>query len=264
MNALTGSPGDRRARHRTGRADRFGRRADPALPRRARRAAAVDAGRRHRQDRRRRAQGDPARLRRRGARQRRSCRCCWPPPSPIRCAGCRRRRSGCGAASRAARKSRISPTARTRSAICRSRVRDMTNALYDRIEAIESFAADVVARAEEPADLAAQRGRDPAARQEREFAQAADGDHPARRAPARPADHRHFRRLAPRCRTGARGCRHGRPEEVHRRSRRRVARGRRATRRRSRSSSRSPSCRRASRAISSSATTCASARSSPT
>ncbi len=33
-------------------------------------------------------------------------------------------------------------------------LRDMTDALYTRIEAIESFAADVVARIEEPADLA--------------------------------------------------------------------------------------------------------------
>jgi hypothetical protein len=36
-----------------------------------------------------------------------------------------------------------SPTARTRSAICPIALRDMTNALYARIEAIESFAADV-------------------------------------------------------------------------------------------------------------------------
>ena len=48
----------------------------------------------------------------------------------------------------------------------------------------------------------------------------------------------------------------GRPEEIHHRPRRRVARGRRATRRRSRSSSRPPSCRKASRATSSSATIC--------
>ena len=41
---------------------------------------------------------------------------------------------------------------------------DMTNALYKRMEAIESFAADVVARAEEPADVAPKRGRDAADR----------------------------------------------------------------------------------------------------
>ena len=61
------------------------------------------------------------------------------------------------------------------------------------------------ARAEEPADLAAQRGRDPAARQDRGVARPAARRHPARRAPPRPADHRHLRRLAPRRRTGARG-----------------------------------------------------------
>ena len=60
----------RGARHRKGRADRLGRRAGPAFPRRARRAAAVDAGRRYRQDRPCRAAGDHARLRRRGAGQR--------------------------------------------------------------------------------------------------------------------------------------------------------------------------------------------------
>ncbi len=123
---------------------------DPALPRRARRADAVDAGRRHRQDRRRRAQGDPARLRRGGAGHRASCRCCSPRPSPIRCAGWPPPRFGCAAASRAARRSRISPIARTRSAICRSALRDMTNALYARIEAIESFAADVTHELKNP------------------------------------------------------------------------------------------------------------------
>ena len=46
---------------------------------------------------------------------------CWPRPSPIRCAGCRRRPSACAAASRAARRFPISPTARTRSAISRWR-----------------------------------------------------------------------------------------------------------------------------------------------
>ena len=46
-------------------------------------------------------------------------------------------------------------------------LRDMTGALYDRIDAIESFAADVAHEIEEPADLAAERGRDAAARQDR-------------------------------------------------------------------------------------------------
>ena len=56
-------------------------------------------------------------------------------------------------------------------------------------------------RAEESADLVAQRRRDPADRQDRRVARPSDGDHPARRSPSRPADHRYFGRLAPRCRT---------------------------------------------------------------
>ena len=123
---------------------------------------------------------------------------------------CRPPPSGCAAASRAARKSPISPTARTRSAICRSPLRDMTNALYARIDAIESFAADVSHELKNPlTSLRSAVETLPLARND-DFAQAPDGRHPARRAPARPADHRHFRRLAPRCRTGARGCGTGR------------------------------------------------------
>ncbi|OWK18855.1 hypothetical protein AJ88_02670 [Mesorhizobium amorphae CCBAU 01583] len=49
-----------------------------------------------------------------------SCRCCLPRPSPIRSGGCQPLPCGCGAASRTARKSPTFPTARTRSAICRS------------------------------------------------------------------------------------------------------------------------------------------------
>jgi two-component system sensor histidine kinase ChvG len=45
---------------------------------------------------------------------------CSPRPSPIRCAASRRRPTACGAASTAARRFPISPTARTRSATCRS------------------------------------------------------------------------------------------------------------------------------------------------
>jgi len=39
----------------------------------------------------------------------------------------------------------------------------MTTALYDRIDAIESFAADVSHELKEPADIASQRGRNIAA-----------------------------------------------------------------------------------------------------
>jgi hypothetical protein len=112
--------GDHRAHHRTGRADRFGRGADPALPRRSGRAAAVDRRRRYRQDRRMPSARDHARLRRRGPGQRASCRCCCLDhrQSAAPAVGGRGRvRRGV----KSARKSPIFPTARTRSAICRSR-----------------------------------------------------------------------------------------------------------------------------------------------
>ncbi len=83
-------------------------------------------------------------------------------------------------------------------------LRDMTQALYNRIDAIESFAADVAHELEESAHLVAQRRRNPAARQIRAFARPPAGHHAARRAAARPADQRHLRRFAPRRRTRAR------------------------------------------------------------
>ena len=97
-----------------------------------------------------RAHGDPARLRRRRAGHRHPvdpARLHHRQPAAPAGGG---RRCACAAASRAARRSRTSPTARTRSAICRSALRDMTNALYDRIEAIESFAADVAHELKNP------------------------------------------------------------------------------------------------------------------
>ena len=73
-----------------------------------------------------------------------SCPSCSPARSPARCAGSPPPPSGCAAASGiAARRSPISATARTRSGISRACSSDMTNALYKRMEAIESFAADV-------------------------------------------------------------------------------------------------------------------------
>ena len=103
-------------------------------------------------------------------------------------------------------------------------VRDMTNALYARIEAIESFAADVSHELKNPLTSLRSAVETLAHRQERIVARPADGNHPARREAARPPDHRHFRRLPPRCGTGAGGCGPGRPEEVRHRSRRRVTR----------------------------------------
>ncbi len=84
-------------------------------------------------------------------------------------------------------------------------LRDMTDALYTRIEAIESFAADVVARIEKSADLAALGGRDAADGQDRRQPQAPARRHRARRQTARPADHRHFRRQPARRRIAAPG-----------------------------------------------------------
>jgi two-component system, OmpR family, sensor histidine kinase ChvG len=78
-------------------------------------------------------------------------------------------------------------------------LRAMTDALYTRIEAIESFAADV-----------AHELKNVAARQNRGEPRAASVGDPARRAPARPADLRHFRRQPARCGIAA-------PGHVHRR-----------------------------------------------
>ena len=83
-------------------------------------------------------------------------------------------------------------------------LRDMTAALYDRIEAIESFAADVAHELKNPlTSLRSAVETLPLARTRREPRPAAER-HPARRAPPRPADQRHLRRLAARCRAGAR------------------------------------------------------------
>ncbi len=89
----------------------------------------------------------------------------------------------------------------TRSATSARRSASMTSSLYNRIEAIERFAADVAHELKNPLTLAAERGRDAAARQDGRSPQARLSEHhPARRPPARPAHHRHRRRLAPRCR----------------------------------------------------------------
>jgi two-component system, OmpR family, sensor histidine kinase ChvG len=85
-------------------------------------------------------------------------------------------------------------------------LREMTRTLYNRIEAIESFAADI----------AAERRRDLAAGAQRRFPHQADGGHPTGRETPRPADQRHFGRFPARCRTGARGRRARRPDEAAR------------------------------------------------
>ena len=84
-------------------------------------------------------------------------------------------------------------------------LRDMTNALYSRIEAIESFAADVCARTEKSAYVAAFGSRDIADCENRREPRAIARDHPARRQTARSPDLRHFRRQPPGRRTAAPG-----------------------------------------------------------
>ena len=124
-------------------------------------------------------------------------------------------------------------------------LREMTNALYARIEAIESFAADVSHELKNPlTSLRSAVETLPLAKSE-SSQDAADGRDPARCAPARPADHRHFRRLAPRCRAGARRRRQGRHEEIPRRPDLGVARHRARQAQGRDRTTRSASCRKA-------------------
>ena len=89
-------------------------------------------------------------------------------------------------------------------------LRDMTNALYSRIEAIESFAADVAHELKNPlTSLRSAVETLPLAKTE-ESRGAAARHHPARREAARPADFRHFRRQPPRRRAAAPGSGAGR------------------------------------------------------
>jgi len=120
------------------------------LPRGAGRADAHDPGCRHRPDVGRRAVGDPESRRRRRRRHDRVVRCCWPAPSqaPVRRLADSAERSA--AASAPAWKSLTLPGVATKSAICPGALRDMTDALYNRIEAIEMFAADVAHELKNP------------------------------------------------------------------------------------------------------------------
>ena len=72
-------------------------------------------------------------------------------------------------------------------------LRDMTTALYNRIDAIEAFAADVSHELKNPLTSLQKRGRDAALRQDRGAARPPGRDRQGRRAPARPSHHRHLR-----------------------------------------------------------------------
>ncbi|MHC2624450.1 HAMP domain-containing protein [Bradyrhizobium huanghuaihaiense] len=91
-------------------------------------------------------------------------------------------------------------------------LRDMTNALYSRIEAIEMFAADVAHELKNPlTSLRSAVETLPAGAQREQPRAPARGDR-ARRQAARPPDLRHLRRQPPRCRIAAAGCDSGRPQ----------------------------------------------------
>ena len=77
-------------------------------------------------------------------------------------------------------------------------LREMTNALVAADERHREFCLRCRARDQEPALLAAQRGRDRGSRRRPGQAAAAAGDHHRRCRAAVAADHRHLRRLAPR------------------------------------------------------------------
>ena len=144
-----------------------------------RHGGAVDAARRHH-----RRPGAAARRRRRAR----------APPHPL-----------------ARRDPRLHRAGATRSAHLSGALRDMTNALYSRIEAIESFAADVAHELKNPlTSLRSAVETLPLAKTPESQRAAARGD-PARRAAARPADLRHFRRQPPRRRIAAPGDGAGRP-----------------------------------------------------
>ena len=86
-------------------------------------------------------------------------------------------------------------------------LRDMTDALYTRIEAIESFAADVSHELKNPLTSLRSAVETLADGQDRRQPQAPARRHRARRQTARPADHRHLRRQPARRRIAAPGSR---------------------------------------------------------
>ena len=91
-------------------------------------------------------QGVPGRRRRHGA----CCRCCSPARSPGRCAGSPTAPSGCASASGSRVEIPDFSGRRDEIGHLSGTLRDMTNALYSRIEAIESFAADVAHELKNP------------------------------------------------------------------------------------------------------------------
>ncbi len=135
-------------------------------------------------------------------------------------------------------------------------VRDMTNALYARIEAIESFAADVSHELKNPlTSLRSAVETLPIAKSETSRERLMEIiQHDVRRLDRLITDISDASRLDAELAREDAG--EGRSEEIRRRPGRGVARLRAATGRLSRSSSRQASCRRASRAISSPATIC--------
>ena len=98
-------------------------------------------------------------------------------------------------------------------------LRDMTQALYKRIDAIESFAADVAHELKNPLTSLRSATETLPLVKTPELQGAADGDHPARREAPRPPDQRHFRCFQARRRACPRGRKtrgHGRPVAHHR------------------------------------------------
>ena len=78
-------------------------------------------------------------------------------------------------------------------------LREMTQALWDRMDSIENFAADVAHEIKNPLTSlrSASRNREP--RQKRQRPRPADRDYQSRRAAARSPHQRHLERLPPRC-----------------------------------------------------------------
>ena len=112
--------------------------------------------------------------------------------------------SGCGAASTSASRFPISPQRRDEIGHLSGALRDMTTALYNRIDAIEAFAADVCHELKNPLTSLRSAVETLAIRQDRGAARPPGRDRQGRRAPPRPPHHRHLRCLAARCRTGPR------------------------------------------------------------
>ena len=84
-------------------------------------------------------------------------------------------------------------------------LREMTEALWTRMDAIEHFAADVAHEIKNPLSSLRSAVETVARIEDPDAAAPADGDHPRRCAAPRPADHRHLRCEPRRCRDVAHG-----------------------------------------------------------